>query len=128
MTQLNERADGLIRHPAPLALYVMALLVVMVACLSDPTGLPGSSLNDKLVHATTYFTLALLSRFAFSARVRLRPQLLFLLGWGVLIEVLQAFHPLRTFSILDMIANGAGLLIFWLGYQRLARLPATETP
>lgn len=76
------------------------------------------STNDKVLHLVGWMGLTLSLRIAWPT---LRfpfwaPLAVFL--YSILLEVLQHFVPARHFSLLDLVANGAGVLV---GYV-LARL------
>ncbi|WP_284377799.1 VanZ family protein [Litoribrevibacter albus] len=65
---------------------------------------------DKLVHFTNYTILGFFAAKSYpqpSYFTRLFPALLI---FGFIIEVLQGLSGYRTFSLLDMLANGAGLI------------------
>jgi len=65
--------------------------------------------SDKLWHALAYLVLYLSCRCAYRQRLGHASCFALLLGFSLLIEVLQHFVPNREFSLLDMLANAAGL-------------------
>ena len=79
--------------------------------------LPGSMLqfrhmpNDKLLHFGGYFVAAALAPAAFESRLRASLVSMGLVLFGVLLEFIQRFVPGRTFSLADMAANTAGVLL-----------------
>ena len=79
---------------------------------ADPTA---GLIHSKLKHAITFFVLALvMDRFAFPT-ANLEPWKPFaLLAFGVLIEFLQGFTGYRTFSVLDIVADSAGIATNYL--------------
>ncbi len=73
-----------------------------------------TGINDKVAHILTFLLLGLLAQQAFP-RLKMSLQLyLWLLGYGLAIEVIQYFIPNRSFSLLDLAADGAGLLIAFI--------------
>ena len=72
------------------------------------------SVNDKVIHAVVFFGFAVLADLASSRKPFWLWKGLPILMYGVGIEVLQAFTPFRSFSIMDMIADFSGILIYFL--------------
>lgn len=89
-----------------------ALVIVSYLFFSQqqlPTGVPNS---DKIGHIFVFFTLALLIFKA--TTLRRSYQMLLLLGYGVLVEVIQHFIPYRSGGLDDVIADVAGFVLFYL--------------
>ncbi|USF87448.1 VanZ family protein [Candidatus Endoriftia persephone] len=82
-----------------------------------------SSVWDKLEHSSAFLCLALLSDFSFPHSRWDRRKWLPLLGYGLLIELIQHFLPDRHFSLLDLGADAIGLLVYPLLLPLLLRLP-----
>ncbi len=83
----------------------------------------GGAINDKLGHALAFFGLSLLTDFSL---VRSRFGLAkagTLFAYGTLIELIQHQLPYREFSLADLLANGAGILGYWVSIPLLQRLP-----
>ncbi|MBF8269681.1 MAG: hypothetical protein HW386_1390 [Gammaproteobacteria bacterium] len=83
--------------------------------------------SDLILHWVGYTILLISSRIAHDQH----PALWFtgLLAYSILIEIIQYFLPYRTFSLLDILANLAGLCtgsILWLLYQRYHARVATS--
>lgn len=73
------------------------------------------TLWDKANHALAYFFLAWLGDRSFSLPPSNRLYMALFLGlfaYGVLIEGLQSQIPSRQASLLDMVANGTGLMLY----------------
>ncbi|MFC1684471.1 VanZ family protein [Pseudomonadota bacterium] len=68
--------------------------------------------NDKLGHILAYFALALFADGAFPSKSFGWRKWLPLMAYGLLIEVVQSQIPYRQFSVLDLVANGGGLVIY----------------
>lgn len=79
--------------------------------------------NDKAVHLLAFFALALLADFSWPARAFDAPKILLLLLYGVAIEFTQYFLGYRYFSLLDLGADAAGLLLYTVIVPLLRNLP-----
>lgn len=88
-------------------------LIVLYLCL-QPVKIKIHIHNiDKIVHFCIYFLLAFLIIFTCIRERRRWPYmwaLLYNFLFGILIEVLQAFTPVREFEFLDILANLLGTL------------------
>lgn len=70
--------------------------------------------EDKIKHATAFFTLSLLlNRASSTFQHRLR-NMTALLAFGILIEIIQLLTPYRESSIYDVLADVVGILLFQL--------------
>ncbi len=74
--------------------------------------------SDKVLHMVTFAVLTVLALLSWPGRLRLVAGAL--LGYGVLIEVLQSFTPTRSPSLGDVVADAAGIalglaLARWIG-------------
>ncbi len=101
-------------------LLILALVLVTYASLAPSSGGALFVGVDKLGHCLAYACLYFLASLAFPGAVCNAPIHLALLGFGVLIEGLQAQTAYRTMEAADVLANmaGAGLgnliLLFWV--------------
>lgn len=87
------------------------IIAVNYWSLSSTGLLPMPGHMDKLYHCIAYFSLAYWWFMLFPAgRSRLLLAVLFTL-MGVMLEVLQSFHPIRHLDVLDMLANASGVVI-----------------
>lgn len=99
-------------------LYPIALLTIFIlAVVPNYDYLPPVfSLSDKLNHLAAFFVLAGL---AYGSRYNhpYRLQLYSLVGYAVVIEIIQYFLPTRFFSLSDVVADllGVGLFLFIKG-------------
>jgi VanZ family protein len=91
---------------------VIALLVSTYMATAQAGTAVGASVNDKLAHLMTFFGLALLTDFAFPRWRFGWTKILPLLAYGLLIEIIQLFLPYRTFSLLDLTADAAGIVLY----------------
>ncbi len=75
---------------------------------------PDLNVNDKLIHVVVFFGFALLVDLSSSRKPFWLWKGLPLLVYGIGIEVMQYFTPFRSFSVMDMVADFAGILIYFL--------------
>lgn len=104
--------------------FFTALIVTLYKALTPSTGTPFFDFAnaDKVLHALAFFLLAfLLNRSSSSTTKRIR-NILSLLAFGVLIEILQYFTGYREASIGDVLADLVGILLFQLTYSFLSFL------
>ncbi len=74
---------------------------------------PSFSVNDKIIHAAVFFGFALLADLASSRHPFWLWKGLPLLMYGLLVELLQYFTPFRSFSMLDILADFSGVLLYF---------------
>lgn len=76
---------------------------------------------DKLEHSVAYLALALCFCQTHAHPLRWMG---FLVAWGIGIEYVQGWTGYRYFDVWDMVANGTGVLLGWMGgrYTGLGRL------
>ena len=79
--------------------------------------------NDKLGHMMAFFVMAFLADFSFPKTRFTVWKVVALLGFGLLIELLQMSIPSRTFSSLDLLADAVGLVMYQIGLPGIRRLP-----
>lgn len=79
--------------------------------------------NDKLNHVLAFAVLAGLTDFSFPGSRFGAAKVLALLGFGLLIEVVQYFLPYRESSMLDWLADALGVAAYVLCIPLLRRLP-----
>lgn len=85
-------------------------------------------LNDKVLHFLSFYVLAFLADYS-TPRIRFNlGKGLTILGYGLLIEVIQYFLPYRTFSIFDLAADGIGISAYMFSQQALFRAFILRTP
>lgn len=78
---------------------------------------------DKLNHAMAFVVLALLLDFSFPKRAFDYLKCSSLLAYGLLIELVQYMLPTRSFSLLDLLADSAGILLYLLSRSVLKMIP-----
>jgi len=102
-----------------LQFWTLLLACLALSLMPQPPGVFELA-SDKFWHALAYLTLYLSCRIAYP-RSRPTTRFALLLGFSLLIEVLQHFVPNREFSLLDVVANAAGLLLGMLVSRLSAR-------
>jgi VanZ family protein len=94
-----------------IAFWWLLALIVAGSLIPAPY-VPQTGISDKLGHALGYGLLAVLGLYAYPRR---GVMVLFgVFGLGVGLEAAQAFTPTRSFEWLDIVANGAGVLLGFL--------------
>jgi VanZ family protein len=118
----TERAQQAIQQLSQMALSGGVLVVAYLAFL--PSADPIGASWDKANHLFAFAVMAWLADLAWPAKRQATLRWGLLLGYGLLIEVVQHFLPLRQFSLLDWGADGMGILIYlglkasWKRYRR----------
>jgi len=90
--------------------FFLCLVIVLVLSLLPPQPLPTTGW-DKANHVLAFAVLAMLGCWGYPQRQV--PVLLGLLAYGGLIELLQALTDYRTGELLDVVADGVGLVLGW---------------
>jgi len=89
-----------------------SLVVIMgIAVREQPLPLI-DEVNDKIRHAAAFFALAMMADYSFPASRFGLAKVLGVLGYGVLIEVVQYFLPYRDASAFDVVADAAGIAAY----------------
>lgn len=102
---------------------VLALLLIIYLATTELHHPVLTNINDKLGHILAFVMLALLADFSFPASKFSIQKILPLLAYGIAIEILQYFIPNRMFSLLDMLADGIGILLYILIIPLLKQIP-----
>lgn len=97
----------MIKESAFKVVFIGLLLVVLVLSLL-PIGHPEIASNDKVNHFIAYAVLAMAGVLAYRSKVWVA---LFVINWGVFIELLQGMTEYRHYSVADAVANTAGVAI-----------------
>ena len=115
---------------------VLLSRISLVICLVVVTALtvlplqefpPAENINDKLSHLLAFLALAVVADYSFPDKTFVVPKALPLLAYGVGIEIVQYFIPYRSFSVLDMMADAAGLIVYALLLPLFNRLVLRAT-
>ncbi len=104
---------------------MLAAAVVTVSYLAiTPVDVPVvEDLNDKVGHILAFSTLAFLLDYSFPESRPGPTKIALLLGYGLLIEVVQYFLQYRTFSLLDWMADAVGIALYLLILPALRHFP-----
>jgi VanZ family protein len=110
MITLTSRLVSLSRIGLIICLIIVTALTVM-PLQEFP---PAENINDKLSHLLAFLALAIVADYSFPNKDFVISKGLPLLAYGIGIEIVQYFIPYRSFSVLDMIADAMGLVIYIL--------------
>jgi VanZ family protein len=83
-------------------------------------------ISDKVQHASAFCVLAFLLDFAAPRSAFGLRKFLTLMAYGIAIECVQYFLPYREFSLLDMLADAAGLLLYMASVPLLKYMPVLQ--
>lgn len=109
-------------------LGVALLTVTWLTLTPNPVPMPDMVLADKWSHLLAFLLLAFLTDLSWPARPFGRAEGSALIGYGVLLEVVQSQIPQRMFDSLDIVANAIGVGLYVWGLARLMRIHATDKP
>jgi len=117
---MERTSIGTLPYRLLLATALAAISFLALTSLHVPVV---EGINDKINHLAAFFTLALLVDYSFpSVRFGLGKAMP-LLGYGLAIEMVQYFLPYRFFSLLDLCADAAGLLLYRSSLPLLKHIP-----
>jgi VanZ family protein len=105
---------------------VLALIVITYLTTTSVEYSVAEQVSDKLSHALAFLGLSLLADFSFPASRFSWQKIVPLFSYGVLLECIQYFLPYRNFSLLDMLADAAGIGIYILLVPLLRYLPVLQ--
>jgi glycopeptide antibiotics resistance protein len=100
-----------------------ALIVILFIALLplDKAPLPG--ISDKIQHLAAFLTLSFLVDTSFPRSQFNRWKVAALMGYGLLIELLQLQTDYRFVTLSDLLANASGLVLYYLSIPLLKKLP-----
>lgn len=108
-------------------MLLMLLILITWQALSPQPIEQTQNINDKLGHVLAFFVLAFTTDHAYATSPFRLKKFLYLITYGILIEIFQHFIPNREFSVLDMLADAGGLLVYMLLWSTLINRELTET-
>jgi VanZ family protein len=117
MSSVKQSFDRNLMKPLRFAYFWLAGGVVLMILVLDLTLLPAAGrqsmwLNDKWAHFLTFFIL--MAWFSGVFRARAAPWVaLGLLGFGIMIEIIQSRLPYRSAELADVISNAGGIVLGW---------------
>lgn len=105
-----------------IALFVSVFVMLYFTTTASEPDI-AQSINDKLSHGLAFLFLSLLTDFScpedkFTFR-KVSP----LVAYGILIECIQCFLPYRSFSVLDMLADIAGIALYGMVFSLIINMP-----
>ncbi|MFZ2634054.1 MAG: VanZ family protein [Desulfosalsimonadaceae bacterium] len=109
MALIKPERPQLIFFRVCLAGALTAITFLAITALQFPAA---GNVSDKLNHLLAFLVLAGLTDRSFPETEFGLLKALPLMGYGILIEYIQYLIPFREFSLLDMAADGAGLIIY----------------
>ena len=98
------------------AWYLLGLLMLLVVGALSLMPAPDVGVDDKLGHLITYFVLGAWFGLLAANRRVLSWSIVGLLGYGMLLELLQGMTSYRFAEWADVAANGGGILLGSLVY------------
>lgn len=130
MSALKQRLGALLAQPSiwRLALVVSLLAILVLATIRSGPALPVAH-GDKINHVLAFVELTLLAHLGWPA-ARAWYAALWLLGYGLLIELAQAQLHYRSFGLDDLVADLIGIMLGltgWVGLDRLKRTLNTSS-
>jgi VanZ family protein len=97
---------------------VLAVAWLAFAPLQAPVGFS----YDKSNHLLAFFVMATLADGGWPGRRHAPARIALLLGYGLLIELIQRELPYREFSLFDLAADALGILLYQVGKAAATRL------
>jgi VanZ family protein len=107
-------------------IFVVSLLLITVLTTMKLPHSVMTAVNDKLGHFLAFFYLAFVLDFSFPKSSFNLLKILPLLVYGLIIEIVQYHLPYRTFSLLDLLADGGGIVIYVLIIPLLRHVPVLK--
>jgi VanZ family protein len=93
-----------------LQFWILLIACLWLSLIPQPPGVFELA-SDKLWHTLAYLVLYLSCSLAYRQQPALMIRFALLFSYSLVIEVIQHFIPNRSFSLLDLCANAAGLLL-----------------
>ena len=94
--------------------FWLVWLCATILMLLPAEELPSVDLSDKTEHLLAFFGLMALAWLGYRQQQAPWQLAAWLIAYGIGIECIQYFIPSRSFSVLDMVADAAGVLPAWL--------------
>jgi VanZ family protein len=108
------------------AALLISLILSTYSAVAAGGPVAGAEINDKFLHLAGFYLLALLADFSFPRRAFDIYKILPLIAYGLVIEIIQFYLPYRSCSILDLVADGAGLMLYSLTFLMLRYTPLVD--
>ena len=91
-------------------LFIVSILVITDLATYEPSLVSSASLHDKLLHFFCFIYLIMVLHFSQLISNKYVQYVIVAL-YGILIEIVQAFLPYRSFELMDILADLSGILI-----------------
>jgi len=111
---MNKMLSLLLNPLRARILFGLDLVAISVLAFMPGPEVPVTTHWDKGDHTLAFFSLSLLARFAWPRQPFWRIALA-LVGYGVFIEIVQAFLPTRDAEALDVLADSTGIVVYVVG-------------
>ncbi len=105
-----------------IALFVSVFVMLYFTTTASEPDI-AQSINDKLSHGLAFLLLSLLADFSYPEDKFTFRKVFPLVVYGVLIECIQYFLPYRSFSVLDMLADIAGIALYAMFFPVIINMP-----
>jgi len=103
--------------------FVITLCIVTYLAMTHRHLPVIDDLHGNMTHILAFYLLALLIDFAFPNKLPFIAKATVLLGYGLGIEVFQGIFTERTFSLLDVVADIIGVMLYVVSIPILKHLP-----
>lgn len=104
--------------------FIIAVCISTFLAITPQIHLPVvDKLDGTSSHIIAFYFLALLIDFAFPSDFPLPAKLLLLLAYGFGIEIYQGLFTIRTFSLLDLVTDAIGVMLYIASIPLLKKLP-----
>jgi VanZ family protein len=114
--------DRLILMGIRVALVAMVVVTTYFA-VSSGGPIVNHQINDKWAHTLAFCILALLADWSAPRSGYDLYKIMPLMCYGLLIEFMQLYLPYRTASMMDLVADATGLLLYGIIILLLRRTP-----
>ena len=78
-----------------------------------PSNLPQIQVSDKIAHLIAFFVLIFLADYSYTPSSNKIAKTLWLLMFGLLIEIAQYYTSWRSAEWQDLLADLIGILLYW---------------
>jgi VanZ family protein len=97
-------------------MFYILLITIYVLCIVPIKDLPvvDFSYIDKIEHLLVFFLLTANFYFCYFSKIKFKEIFILLLSYGFLIEITQLFIKYRSFELLDLLADIAGIFLFFM--------------
>ncbi len=108
-------------------LFAIATLLITYFATTSRIYPVVETFSDKFNHLVAFIVLALLADFSFPESSFSYTKISMLFGYGILIEVVQYFLPNRIFSLYDVAADLAGLVVYAVCLPYIKKTPVLRS-